>query len=162
METMLIAIHAMSWSIYVGGSICMELVLRHAQDYMRPSQIAVVCQNSGMKYRWWSLGCLILLLATGVLLAQKHPDSFNAESARGLITISMCVLWLVQILILAFLSFRVHPEMHLRVSSAMTEEQIQKERKRVGAAIVQMDITVRLELGCALLAMLVGASLHLV
>jgi uncharacterized membrane protein len=162
METVLIATHVMSWCIYVGGAICMELVLRHAQVFMRPSQIAVVCQNSGMKYRWWSLGCLILLLGTGLLLAQKHPDSFDAETTRGLITIGLCLLWVVQISILALLSFRIHPDMHLRVSPTMTADEVQAERQRVGAAIVQMDITVRVELGCALLAMLAGTSLRLV
>lgn len=162
MATVLAAIHATSWSIYVGGAICMELVLRHAQNYMRPSQIAVVCQNAGTKYRWWSLVCLILLLVTGILLAQKHPQSFDTETTRGLITIGLCVIWLMQILILAFLSFRVHSDMHLRVSPSMTAEEIQTERQRVAAAIVHMDITVRVELGFAIIAMLVGTSLHLV
>lgn len=162
MQTVLAAIHIMSWSIYVGGAICMELVLRHAQNYMRPSQIAVVCQNAGLKYRWWSLVCLILLLVTGILLAQKHPQSFDAATTRGLLTIGLCVLWLLQILILAFLSFRVHSDMHLRVSPSMTAEEIQTERQRVAAAIVHMDITVRVELACALIAMLFGTSLRLV
>jgi uncharacterized membrane protein len=139
----------------------MELVLRHAQNYMRPSQIAVVCQKAGMQYRWWSLICLLLLLITGVLLVQYHPQPFQLATHRGLVIIGLCVLWLIQILILALLSFWIHPDMHLRVAASMTEEEVNNERKRVGAAIVNMDITVRAELACALIAMLAGTSLHL-
>jgi hypothetical protein len=71
-------------------------------------------------------------------------------------------MWVVQLLILALLSFWIHPDMHLRVSAEMTAEEIQIERQRVGAAIVNMDITVRVELACAIIAMLMGASIHLV
>lgn len=158
METLLATFHALSWSIYLGGAITMELVLRYAQKYMRPSQTAVVCQNSGRRYRWFSLVCLMLLLLTGLMLAKE----FNLTTLYGKSLVVLLILWAILMLILALLSFHIHPEMHIRVSSDMTESEVQLERQRVGHAIRQMDIWVRVELVLAILAVLVGSYLHLV
>lgn len=153
--------HVLAWCIYVGGAICMELVLRYAQTVMKPSQIAVVCQRSGKRYRWWSLFCLIALLATGIPLALQHPAAFDPTTARGLVIWILCGLWIVQMTILGILSFRIHPDMHARLTTDMSPEQMQAERARVGVAIVRMDRTVRFELFCAIAAMLAGSFLHL-
>lgn len=154
--TLLASLHALAWSIYVGGAIVMELVLRHAQASMRGSQVAIVCQRAGHRYRWWSFVCLTLLLVTGVPLASP----ITPGSTQALVVVALGVLWLALVSILALLTFYIHPELHIRVSPSMSEEEVRQERGRVGRAIVRMDITVRIELGLALLAILVGASLH--
>lgn len=154
-------VHVLAWSVYVGGAVCMELVLRHAQNYMKPSQIAVVCQHSGKRYRWWSFYCLLLLLVTGILLAMQHPAPFDPTRVFGLVVWSLCGLWVIQMSILGLLSFHIHPAMHARLSSDMTPEEMARERARVGVAITRMDRTVRVELFCALLALLAGSVLHL-
>jgi len=158
---LLSTVHVLAWCIYVGGAICMELVLRYAQTVMKPSQIAVVCQHSGKRYRWWSLLCLIVLLATGIPLALQHPAAFDPTTARGMTVWILCGLWIVQMAILGILSLRIHPDMHARLTTDMTPEQMQAERARVGVASVRMDRTVRLELFCAIAAMLAGSFLHL-
>lgn len=155
--TILAAIHALSWAVYIGGAITMELVLRHAQNYMAPSQIAVVCQHSGRTYRWVSAFCLALLFATGVVLG----GSLNLSTADGPILAGIYALWAVLVGLLALLAFYIHPEMHIRVSPEMTAEEVQQERQRVKRAIVNMDIVVRLELACAFLALALGCALHL-
>lgn len=155
--TMLLAsVHALAWSIYVGGAIIMELVLRYAQGSMRPSQVAIVCQRAGNRYRWISFFCLVLLLATGLALA----GPIVTGSPEAIVLVALGAIWLALAAILALLSFYIHPEMHIRVSSSMTEEEVRQERQRVGRAIVRMDITVRIELGLALFAVLLGAALH--
>ncbi|MBQ62916.1 MAG: hypothetical protein CMQ19_12690 [Gammaproteobacteria bacterium] len=155
-------VHALSWSIYAGGAICMELILRHAQEYMKPSQIAVVCENSGKRYRWWSLFCLLGLVVSGIPLVALGTHELGVDRKYSVLLACLTLLWLVQVLLLAVLSFRFHPEMHARLSSSMSAEEIKRERQRVGAAIVNMNITVRIELGCIVLALALGAALHLV
>ena len=140
----------------------MEFVLKHAQDYMKPSQTAVVCLHAGLRYRWWSLGCLLGLMTTGLLMTTYRSESIDLQSLYGMTIIAMIVLWSVQLGILALLSFYFHPEMHLRVSPSMSAEEIHIERRRVGAAIVNMAITVRFELAFAIIAVLLGAALHFV
>ena len=155
--TLLATVHALAWSIYVGGAIIMELVLRYAQASMRPSQVAVVCQKAGHRYRWWSCLCLALLLLTGLALARPIVSG----SPEAIVLFVLGGVWLALVLILALLSFYIHPEMHIRVSSSMTEEEVGRERQRVGRAIVRMDITVRIELALSMFAVLLGAGLHL-
>lgn len=154
--TLLATVHALAWSTYVGGAIIMELVLRYAQGSMRPSQVAIVCQRAGYRYRWVSCFCLVLLLATGLALAGPTV----AGGPETIVLVALGAVWLALAAILALLSFYIHPEMHIRVSSSMTEEEVRQERQRVGRAIVRMDITVRIELGLAFLAILLGAGLH--
>lgn len=157
MMTLLATVHVLAWSIYVGGAIVMELVLRHAQGSMRPSQVAVVCQKAGHRYRWWSCLCLALLLITGLALARPIVSG----SPEAIVLMALGAVWLALAMILALLSFYIHPEMHIRVSPSMTEDEVRQERQRVGRAIVRMDITVRAELALALFAVLLGAALHL-
>lgn len=135
----------------------MEFVLRYAQASMRGSQVAIVCQKAGHRYRWWSGLCLALLLVTGIPLAGPIVPGSN----EGIVVMVLGGVWLLLVLILALLSFYIHPELHIRVSPSMSEDEVAEERRRVGRAIVRMDITVRIELGLALLAMLLGASFHM-
>lgn len=153
-------VHGLAWSIYVGGAICMELVLRHAQQFMKPSQVAVVCQKSGRRYRWWSFFCLLVLLVSGILLADHDGASLDPKTIAGFALWALLVLWAVQMFILGLLSFRIHPDMHARLTSDMTPEQMKIERSRVGVAIVRMDRTVRVELLCAVVAVLLGSLVH--
>ncbi len=134
----------------------MEFVLRHAQNYIPPSQIAVVCQKSGKTYRWVSALCLTALLVTGIGLAAPQ----GASEVYGKALVGISALWVILVVLLALLAFYVHPEMHIRVSPTMSAEEVQAERQRVKRAIVRMDIIVRMELACAIVAMAVGAMLH--
>jgi uncharacterized membrane protein len=138
----------------------MELVLRYAQQFMRPSQIAVVCETAGHSYRWWSLVALIILMLTGIPLALRQPGAFDVTTTFGLLLWILCGVWLLQMSILALLSFRVHPDMHARSRASMSEQEIQIERQRVGVAIRRMDQLVRVELAGTIVAVLVGAWLH--
>ena len=52
MTTFLATIHVIAWSIYAGGAITMEFILRDAQRTMPPAQIGVVCKRAGSRYRW--------------------------------------------------------------------------------------------------------------
>lgn len=151
----MIWVHNMAWAVYLGGAISMELVLRHAQQFMRGSQVAVVCQNSGRKYRWLSLACLIILLVTGLM----RVTWVQMTQSEMVLLFGALLLWSLLVGILALLALHIHPEMHLRVSSSMTEEEVRTERKRVGVAIQRMDFWVRAELMIAVLAMMVGTAM---
>ena len=156
--SVLSAIHALAWSIYVGGAVCMELVLRYAQQFMKPSQTAYVCEFSGKRYRWWSCVCLAVLLVTGVLMALRSGVTSTLYVS---VLVLLGGLWVVQVALLALLSFRIHPDMHARLLPSMSAEEVQHERQRVGVAIVQMDRTLRTELVVLLFAVLAGAALHM-
>jgi|TARA_Y100000310_G_scaffold102141_2_gene100309 uncharacterized membrane protein len=157
---MLPAAHALAWSVYVGGAVTMELVLRYAQKFMRPSQVAIVCQAAGRTYRWWSLVALLVLMASGIPMALGQPHGFDLTTTFGLLVWMLGGVWLLQVFILALLSFRVHPDMHARMDVSLSKEEMQRERQRVGVAIRRMDQLLRLELAGCIVAVLLGAQLH--
>jgi uncharacterized membrane protein len=160
MEYLLLAAHTLAWSVYVGGAITMELVLRYAQQFMRPSQVAIVCQASGRSYRWWSFVALTILMGTGIPLALRQTGAFDAGTPFGLLLWILCGVWLMQVVVLALLAFRVHPDMHARSRASMSEEEIHLDRLRIGEAIRQMDRLLRLELAGTIIAVLLGSGLH--
>jgi len=160
LDVLLLWVHTVAWSVYVGGAVTMELVLRYAQQFMRPSQVAVVCQAAGRSYRWWSFVALMLLLATGIPLALDYPGGFDPRTLAGRVIWGICGLWLVQLALLALLAYRVHPDMHARADATMSQEEIARERRRLGQAIQRMDRVVRIELAGTLAALLFGAALH--
>src|SRR3970282_1657631 len=67
--------HAAGWAIYVGGAITMEFILRYAQKTMPPSQVAVVCKNSGGRYRWFARAALMVIGLTGVLMLLRLSEA---------------------------------------------------------------------------------------
>jgi uncharacterized membrane protein len=152
----LASLHVLAWSVFLGGAIVMEFVLRHAQVSMPGAQVAIVCQKAGRRYRWWSALCLALLLVTGIPLAGPIVPG----SVEAIVVKVLGGLWVALVLILALLSFYIHPELHIRVSPSMSEDEVKEERRRVGRAIIRMDITVRIELALGILAVLFGASFH--
>jgi uncharacterized membrane protein len=171
MDILLAALHVFGWAVYAGGALTMELVLRHAQGAMRPSQVAVVCMNAGLRYRWWSLFALLLLGATGFLMALRLDEAalaargtvsaFHLGASYGRTMLALVILWALLLGVLALLALWVHPTMHTRFSSAMDEAQVEREKERIRSAIRRMDLLLRLELGGALLALLLGSSLRL-
>jgi uncharacterized membrane protein len=171
MDTFLGTVHGLAWAVYVGGALIMELVLRHAQVYMRPSQVGVVCQRAGQRYRWWALASLAVLGFTGALMvlrldgaelaARAGSPALSLDDSYGRTLVLLAALWLVLLAIVGEIAFRVHPAMHARVSSSMSEEQVRRERRRMGAAIQRMNRLLRLELAGALLALALGTTLRL-
>lgn len=170
MSTLLATIHALAWSIYVGGAITMEFILRYAQKTMPPSQVGVVCKNAGSRYRWVALGALALIGASGLAMLIDTGDSglrsrigdpeLSLGDPYGRTLVLLTFAWLVNVALVSLMAFRLHPAQSKRSHPGMTAEEIAVERARVGKAIKHMEVTLRTELVVAIIATAIGASLH--
>lgn len=149
-------VHVVSWSVYVGGALVMELVWRPAQAAIPPSQTAVACQWMGRRYRWISLFALLAAAASGIARLDGSPD---LGTARGRLVVAAAVLWVLLAAILGSLALAAHPALHVRTPATMSEEDRAAARQEVRRAIRRMDLLLRLELTLALVALLVGAML---
>lgn len=168
-DTWLTALHVLGWSVQVGGAITMEWVLRYAQRTMPPSQVGVVCQNAGHRYRWFALGSVMLVGVTGLLLVLRlDPADLTARTGRDHLTLSnaygrtlllLTAAWAVLFAAVAAMAFVLHPAQARRSLPHATKEEIQRERERVWRAIRRMEIALRTELATSLAAMALGASL---
>lgn len=170
MDTTLGWLHAIGWSVYAGGAITMEWVLRYAQRTMPPSQVAVVCKRSGGRYRWFGLVSLLVIGLTGLGMVLRTDDAdlagrvgsprLSLADPYGRTLLLLAIAWFVLAAAVAAMAFWLHPAQAKRSPAEATPEAIQRERERVGRAIRLMDRVLKLELAVSLFALALGASLH--
>ncbi|HEX6032677.1 MAG TPA: hypothetical protein VFY90_14695, partial [Tepidiformaceae bacterium] len=156
MDTLLGTLHAVAWAVYVGGALTMEWILRYVQRTMPPSQVGVVCKQSGMRYRWLALGALSVIGVTGGLMLVSTNDAELARQAGspqlslgdpyGRTMLVLAVAWAVLFATVSLMAFWLHPAQRKRSHPGMTEAEIAAERQRVGRAIKQMDHALKFEL----------------
>lgn len=170
MDSLLAWAHATGWAVYVGGAITMEVILRYAQKTMPPSQVAVVCKNSGGRYRWFALGALMVIGVTGLAMVLRLSDAdlaarpgspaLSLSDAYGRTLLLLSVGWVVLAAIVATMAFWMHPAQARRSRPDMTPEEIHAERRRVGVAIARMNRLLKTELYLSIAMVAVGATLQ--
>jgi hypothetical protein len=148
----------------------MELILRYAQRTMPPSQVGVVCKNAGMRYRWFALGGLVVIGASGGamvlrvdsgdLAARAGSPALSLADPYGRTMLLLTAAWLALLATVAWMAFWLHPAQRKRSHPGMTEPEIGAERQRVGRAIKRMDHALKFELVVSVVALAIGASLH--
>jgi hypothetical protein len=148
----------------------MEWVLRYAQRTMPPSQVAEVCKKSGARYRWFGLGSILVVGATGLAMVLRTSDAslaaqaghprLSLSDAYGQTLVLLTIAWAVLFGAVSSMAFWLHPAQAKRSRPEMTKEEVQVERQRVGRAIQRMDRVLKLELVVSVVAMALGASLH--
>ncbi len=161
-------VHIVSWSVYAGGTIVMELVWRPAQEHLPASQTAVACQWMGRRYRWLALTALLAAGVSGFVLLGRHDarsehaavDVLSWSTSYGRTVLALIAVWMVLLAVLASLSVIAHPALHARTSSSLSEIERQAARLQVQRAIRRMDLILRLEVSLTLVALLLGASLR--
>ncbi len=170
MDTLLAALHAVAWAVYVGGSITMEWVLRYAQRTMPPSQVGVVCKNAGTRYRWFALASLSVIGVTGLamllrlsdadLAARPGAPSLSLDDPYGRTMLLLAIGWLALFATVTSMAFWLHPAQRKRSRPDMTSEAIAAERQRIGRAIKHMDRALKFELVVSILCIGIAASLR--
>ncbi len=149
----------LAWSVYLGGALVMELVWRPAQEGLPMSQIGVACRRMGRRYRWIALSMLGLIGAVGLPLVLTGDGPLAVSTRHGRTVAGLVACWLVLAALVSGMAFLAHPALHSRTSAGMSPEERERARARVGRSIRRMDVLLRLELGVALVATLLGASL---
>lgn len=170
MDTLLGAMHASAWAIYVGGAITMEWILRYAQHTMPPSQVGVVCKNAGMRYRWLALGCLAVIGASGLAMILRVDDGelagrlgspeLSLSDSYGRTLLLLTIAWGLLAATVAYMAFWLHPAQRKRSRPEMSDGDVAAERQRIGRAIKKMDHALKFELVLSVISVGVGASLH--
>lgn len=169
MDTLLAALHAVAWAVYVGGSVTMEWVLRYAQRTMPPSQVGVVCKNAGTRYRWFALASLSVIGVTGLAMVLRLSDAelaardgapqLSLADPYGRTMLLLGIGWLALFATVSGMAFWLHPAQRKRSSPEMTSEAIAIERLRIGRAIKRMDRALKFELVTSVVCIAIAASL---
>lgn len=165
LRTVLAALHALGWAAYLGGALFMELVWRPAQEHVPPSQINVVCQRMGRRYRWLALSALALIALSGAGLVLAEPPARRPPLSVGepywAVMLALALCWATLVTLVSVMAVVAHPALHARTPAAMTPEERTAARDEVRRAIRRMDVLLRCELGVGVLAVALGTSVRL-
>lgn len=156
--TLWTSVFVVSWSVYVGGALVMELVWRPVQEHLPMAQIGVACRWMGRRYRWVALGALVGAGVSGLALRPSVVPDGDAASGAGWAGWALAVCWCILAFTLALLSLVTHPGLHARTRTSMTEAERQAARQQVGRAIRHMDLVLRIDLLVALVALIPTAA----
>lgn len=153
-------LHVVGWSTYIGGALVMELIWRPAQNAMPQSQIAVACQWMGHRYRWIAALSLAALAVSGVGLLATSDHELTLSTSWGRTTWALILVWVALAATLAAIAFYGHPSLHTRMRADLTDDERRAAREQVRRGIRRMDVLLRIDLALALVAGLLGSSLH--
>jgi hypothetical protein len=93
-----------------------------------------------------------------MLLRGDHALTLSTSWGRTMA--ALILVWVAMCVTLGGIAFSGHPSLHTRVSAEATDEERKASRQQVRRAIARMDKLLRADLLLALLAGLLGASLH--
>lgn len=162
MTRLLLTLQIAGWALYVGGALSMELIWRPAQEAIPPSQINVVCQRMGRRYRWIALGALALIAASALgQLARsgEAPALLSLGHPYGRTVLVSALGWGVLVAVVVTLAVVAHPALHVRMDGSASQEERARTRAAVAVAIRRMDHLLRFDLAVALGTALFVASL---
>ncbi len=155
MRVLLGFVFTLSWSLYLGGILAMELVWRPVQHYLPPGQVNVVCQRMGRRYRWIAIGALAVVGGVLARSLRGHPLS----SPYGLTVCASLACWALLAAEVVTMAVLAHPALHVRQDPSLSTAERAAARERTRRAIRRMDVMLRSEMALALVGALLAASL---
>lgn len=162
-------LHDLSIAVYIGGAVAMEFILGPAQASIPPAQAQVMGQKTADRFLWLVWGSLGTILVTGVVRLErmdmlswswpffKSPLVLSESYGRTLL--AMFILWCVLVVNGALITFVLRPRLAGKLTTGITAQQVSAAQSAKLAAATWIQRLTRIDLGAALLAALMGASL---
>jgi uncharacterized membrane protein len=162
-------LHVIGVAAYVGGAIAMEFVLGPAQKAVPPAQAQVMGQKTADRFLWIAWGALFLILITGILRLEMvgriswswpfFEAGMSLSYGYGRTILALFILWCLLVINGAILTFVLRPRIAGKLTARTSAAQVSAtQASRLQAATWAQRLT-RVDLGVAVVAVLLGASL---
>jgi uncharacterized membrane protein len=154
--------HDLAVAVYLGGSVAMEFVIGPAQKAIPPAQAQVMGEKTADRFLKLAWGALTVILITGLsrlwIRGFFQVDWFwEINYTRTVIT--MFTIWLVLVINGALITFVFRPRLTGKLRAGVSSAQVTTSQdEKIRAARWIQNLT-RVDLGLALLAVFLGASL---
>jgi len=161
-------IHDLSVAVYLGGAVAMEFILAPAQKAIPPAQAQIMGEKTSQRFLILVWVSLILILITGIgRLYFKGmiggPSFFSApltfDYSYGKTAFSLFVIWVVLMINGALITFLFRPRLTGRMTAGVSKDQASQSRDSMMSAATWVERLTRIDLGLAVLAAFLGASL---
>lgn len=164
-------VHDIAIAVYIGGAISMELVLGPAQNSIPPAQAQVMGQKSADRFLWLVWGSLGFIIVSGIarvwrmnMLEGSWPfvaDIMKLDVSYGRTIWAMFGIWILLVINGLIITFVLRPRLSGKMSAGVSAQRAAADRDIRMRAAHQVEILTRVDIGLALLAALLGASLKL-
>lgn len=163
-------LHIVAMAAYAGGAFVMEFVLTPAQAAIPPAQARVVGEKTSQRYLWVAWIALVTLAVTCVArlvithqLAFTPPffrDRLNLGDPYGRTTLALFLVWSIMVVNGLILTFRIRPQLATKFSASTTAQEVAATQARQEGAALWASRIVRMDLGLAVVAIVLGVSLR--
>jgi uncharacterized membrane protein len=162
-------LHDLAIATYIGGAVAMEFILGPAQRSIPPAQAQVMGQKTANRFLWLVWGSLVVIIITGLLrlwrLSMLDADwpffhsPLDFSHSYGRTVFMLLGIWAILAINGTIITFYLRPRLAGRFSSQTSATQVQRGQQAKIQAAHWVEILTRVDLGLALLAALLGASL---
>ncbi len=155
-------LHVLAASIYVGGSLFLELVFTPAQEFIPPAQASVIGQRVGRRFAILAWVALLILGLTGVVQLYAF-DMLKAEFFQtrvGLWTLVMVIAWVFLVVNGAIMTFWLRPKLEGKLPLPVKPEDGVRKLEELTQASRQLEKLVRVNTAVSAVALVVGASIR--
>jgi len=162
----LVSLHVLFAGLFLGTNIYLDFIVTPAMSEILPGQAARVSDRLGTRVAWLTLGSLVGLFVTGVLLIYKFGFGKMLLSASFLLTgygvaLSLMIfLWATTMLSGTLMMFYFRPLFLARVPLKTDKETIETARDGGMEAGNRMGLLARYNAVAGLLAVITGGVLR--
>lgn len=161
--------HDLAIAVYIGGAVSMEFVLGPAQKSIPPAQAQVMGQKTADRFLWLVWGSLGLIIVSGLLRLQRMgfivrdwplfrpPVAWDNSYGRTLF--AMFLIWCVLVINGALITFVFRPRLSGKLKAGASSAQTASNLQAKQDAANWVQRLTRIDLGLALVAAVLGASL---
>jgi uncharacterized membrane protein len=163
-------LHIASIAAYAGGAFVMEFVLTPAQKAVPPAQARIVGEKTSGRYllvAWSALGMLFVTCVTRLVLTHQlgltppfFRDRLNLGDPYGRTTLALFVVWLILVSNGSILTFKIRPKLVQKFDPGTGAQRVAATQKDQEKWANWASRIVRIDLGLAVVAIVLGVSLR--
>src|SRR3990170_620199 len=155
-------LHVVAVTLYVGGSVFLDLIFSPAQNSIPPSQASVIGQRVGRQFAVVAWVALFVIGASGVvqlyMLGIMSELLYTTEHGRWLLVKTFA--WVVLAVDGAIMTVLLRPRLEGKLRLPVVAEDADRKREDLIRASVTLNRLVRFNTLLALAALVIGASLR--
>jgi len=161
-------LHDIAVATYFGGAVAMEFILAPAQKAIPPAQAQVMGEKTSERFLLMVWVSLFLIFVTGIMrLYFKGLIGFDPvfippltlDYGYGWTVFLLFLVWLVLVINGALITFVFRPRLTGKMAAGVSQTQAASARDSMMQAATWIERLTRIDLGLAVLAILLGASL---
>ncbi len=163
-------LHIASIAAYAGGAFVMEFVLTPAQKAVPPAQARIVGEKTSGRYllvAWTALATLFVTCVARLVLTDQlafAPPFFRNRltltDPYGRTTLALFVVWLILVGNGLVLTFKIRPKLAQKFDPGAGAQKVAATQKDQEKWANWASRLVRIDLGLAVLAIVLGVSLR--